>query len=236
MIGYLGDLFRTIVRDQASAPSPSSAAARAAAWIAGVRTEQGDAGVARELDEALKDLLERMDTVQVAVTGVGWVGGGIPSVERTLLDCIGAATREILLTAYSITSGSNRVLEALEKALATGVKCVLLVNQLEEQPADVRAFLLKVAREYPAVAAVYDWPRANGAEGLHAKVVVVDRSVALVGSANLSARGLVTAHELAVVVRGPAADLIGSVVDRVVAGGTVRRLLPLLSPPGSSSP
>jgi phosphatidylserine/phosphatidylglycerophosphate/cardiolipin synthase-like enzyme len=57
--------------------------------------------------------------------------------------------------------------------------------------------------------------RADGGgtgEGLHAKVLVADRSAALVGSSNLTFHGLVSSHELAVLVRGP---LAGEIADRI---------------------
>ena len=48
---------------------------------------------------------------------------------------------------------------------------------------------------------------------LHAKVVVADRLRAIVGSANLTAHGLLLAHELAVLLEGPAADDIAARID-----------------------
>jgi phosphatidylserine/phosphatidylglycerophosphate/cardiolipin synthase-like enzyme len=137
------------------------------------------------------------------------------------------------MSAYSMTSGSGRVLEALERALATGVRCTILVNKFDEQQASIQSFLLRLASEYPGHACVYDIPSDNGADGLHAKIMVADRAVALVGSANLSARGLVTAHELAVVIRGHSAEIIASVVDRLLGGAGAIRRYP--SQPGSSS-
>jgi len=50
---------------------------------------------------------------------------------------------------------------------------------------------------------------------LHAKVIAVDRKVALIGSSNLSRRGLQANHELAVVVEGTEVDVIASALDRL---------------------
>jgi len=52
---------------------------------------------------------------------------------------------------------------------------------------------------------------------LHAKVIVVDRKKALVGSANLSLRGLMNNHELGVVVEGPVAAEIARAIDMLMA-------------------
>jgi len=48
---------------------------------------------------------------------------------------------------------------------------------------------------------------------LHAKLIVVDRSIALVGSSNLSWKGLILNHELAVLIEGPTAAKVGNLID-----------------------
>jgi cardiolipin synthase len=57
---------------------------------------------------------------------------------------------------------------------------------------------------------------------LHAKVLVVDRSIALVGSANLSFHGMVSNHEMALVVRGPTAEVIAERFDMLARSAAVR--------------
>lgn len=52
---------------------------------------------------------------------------------------------------------------------------------------------------------------------LHAKLVVIDRQKAIVGSSNLSRRGLLTNYELALVVEGMAVAEIANVVDRLIS-------------------
>ncbi|HXG23887.1 MAG TPA: phospholipase D-like domain-containing protein [Chthonomonadales bacterium] len=51
---------------------------------------------------------------------------------------------------------------------------------------------------------------------LHAKVIVIDRRQAIVGSANLTAGGLGKNHEIAVLVEGEVAWEIASLIDRMV--------------------
>lgn len=197
----------------------------------------GSAALATEMADVVRNASHARDVVQVAVTGTGWIGGGVPSVERVLLEVIRAAKREVMLTAYSITTGSARVLEALEEALATGVRCVLLVDRFLEQPPSVRNTLERLVARYPYIANIHDWPRGDDAEGVHAKLVVADRAVALVGSANLSGRGLLTAHELAVVIRGPTAESIARLIDQLLQAPFIRRVSrPSEREPGSSIP
>ncbi len=52
-------------------------------------------------------------------------------------------------------------------------------------------------------------------EDLHAKVIVVDHNAALVGSANMTWKGLVGNHELAVLVSGEVASRVGMLLDKL---------------------
>jgi phosphatidylserine/phosphatidylglycerophosphate/cardiolipin synthase-like enzyme len=56
---------------------------------------------------------------------------------------------------------------------------------------------------------------------LHAKLVVADRNVALVGSSNLTLHGMVRSHEISVIIRGPAADAIAGRVDALLRSSLV---------------
>ena len=58
-------------------------------------------------------------------------------------------------------------------------------------------------------------PSENEGE-MHAKVLVFDREIAIVGSTNLSHRGLVSGHEIAVQVSGNPVKNIGEAIDRLL--------------------
>jgi len=75
--------------------------------------------------------------------------------------------------------------------------------------------LRHLGRSYPHLR-LYQFAAGNEGD-LHAKVIVIDRRLALVGSSNLSRRGLLTNHELALVVEGPAVAEIGRAMDRLLA-------------------
>jgi phosphatidylserine/phosphatidylglycerophosphate/cardiolipin synthase-like enzyme len=180
-------------------------------------------GFCEGVTQAVNELADKTDRVSLAVTGLGWLGEGVPAVERTLTDLLDAADREILLTVYSMTPGTGRVWESIEKALATGICCTLIANRLDEQHPDLRALFLELARRYPMTLHIYNYPGTAERDALHAKLVIVDRQVALVGSANLTFHGMVSAHELAVVVRGPTVELIASRVDMLLRSRLVQR-------------
>jgi phosphatidylserine/phosphatidylglycerophosphate/cardiolipin synthase-like enzyme len=185
----------------------------------------GVAGICAGITQAVNELADKTDRVSLAVTGLGWLGAGVPAVERTLTDLLDAAEHEILLTVYSMTPGTGRVWDAIEKALATGIRCTLIANRLDEQHHDLRAMFLGLARRYPVTLRIYTFTGADDRDALHAKLVIVDRRVALVGSANLTFHGMVSAHELAIVVRGPTVDLIAGRVDLLLRSRLVQSYL-----------
>ena len=150
----------------------------------------------------------------VVVTGVAWMGHGIGSIESTLERLFREAEQEITLTAYAISS-VDCLFEWLEASLARGVQVKLIVNRLATQPLDVVSRLRCLTDNYPHLH-LYDFVHEGEAD-LHAKVVVVDRRIALIGSSNLSRRGLLANHEIAVVVQGAGAAIAASALDRLFA-------------------
>ena len=51
---------------------------------------------------------------------------------------------------------------------------------------------------------------------MHAKAIVFDRNIAVVGSTNLSFNGLVANHEIAVMIEGPAVMKVVEAIDRLL--------------------
>jgi phosphatidylserine/phosphatidylglycerophosphate/cardiolipin synthase-like enzyme len=207
---------RLRIRDEAGTALSSEERRRLAAAVAEVLASRGQPALVAELGEGIAALAAKTDRVSLAVTGLGWLGGGVPAVERTLTELLAGAQQEILLTAYSMTPGTGRVWEALEAALATGIRCTLIAHRIDEQHSDLRALLLELRRRYPDPFSLYDFQGTDRSDVLHAKILVVDRRVALVGSPNLTFHGMMSAHELAVVVRGPAAEAIAGRIDRLL--------------------
>ena len=73
--------------------------------------------------------------------------------------------------------------------------------------------LAALSAEYPWVT-VADFTNRTGNQ-LHAKVVVVDRKKAVVGSANLTGPGMYANYETEVLLRNKPAWMLGKVVDRL---------------------
>jgi cardiolipin synthase len=149
----------------------------------------------------------------VVVTGIGWMGGGVGSIESALEQIFREAEQEIIVTAYSITSGADLLFDWMEAALMRGIKIRMVINRKDEQPPGVVNRLRNFARTYPHFH-LYNFA-ADGEADLHAKAIVADRRVALIGSSNLSRRGLLNNHELAVLIQGTAANDVASVIERL---------------------
>lgn len=116
-----------------------------------------------------------------------------------LADLISEAQSEVLLVSYA-TFPSADVRHALDSAVARGVKVTMLL----ERPADNPHYEGHVD-PFPGLAARHlYWPaheRPSGA-AMHAKILVIDRRIALVGSANLTGYGLERNLECGLLVRG----------------------------------
>lgn len=160
--------------------------------------------------------------VSVVVTGATWMGSGIGSIESALERLFREAQQEIALTAYSISSGTDRLFDWLEAAITRGVQVRLIINRLNNQPPDVVTRLRQLARTYSHFH-LYDFI-AEGDADLHAKTIVVDRRLALVGSSNLSRRGLFTNHELAIFLQDSAATDVARALDLLCASQYVVRI------------
>lgn len=166
--------------------------------------------------------------VRPVVTGAHWMGLGVGSVQTALSEMLGSARDEVMLTAYSITSGTT-VLSDLSRLAALGRRVTVIINRLTEQEDEEAVkLLLDISGKYCNFL-LYDFSPSDDSD-LHAKVVVVDREIALVGSSNLSWRGLSSNHELGVVIEGPPAREIASTLDALIRSGCLRG--PILARPG----
>lgn len=154
--------------------------------------------------------------VEVAVTGTDWLGAGLRSIDTALRELLEGAQDEVMLTAYSIGPQEDRIFKLIEASLARGVRITFVVNRLTSQPPTATQRLRALASTFGHFHLI-DYCPDDATGDLHAKVVVVDRRSALVGSSNLSFRGFVTNHEIAVIMSGPEAAQVGMAIDRLLA-------------------
>ncbi len=113
-------------------------------------------------------------------------------------DLIDEAARELILASYATVPG-RQVREALHAAAERGVSLTLLLERPQDNPnfqgnSDPFPGLSARRLAWPATARSPD-------AAMHAKVLVVDRRTALVGSANLTSRALEHNLECGLLVR-----------------------------------
>ncbi len=158
---------------------------------------------------------------------VVWTGpeSGVSSSRLTaaaVIDLINAARSEILLVSYA-THNEPSIKAALSAATARNVAVTLLAERHEDNPSYTAAGTpfsgLNVLRLH--------WPASSRPPGtaLHAKIIVVDDQVALVGSANLTSRAMESNLECGILIRGgPQPRAIRDHITGLHATGVLLRL------------
>jgi phosphatidylserine/phosphatidylglycerophosphate/cardiolipin synthase-like enzyme len=152
-------------------------------------------------------------TAQTVVTGLAWMGIGVRSVRAALKDLLRDAKNEVFLCAYSITGGADEILEEFEDCLKRGIKFKIVINRFHNQPQEIQEYFLNLVAIYP-YCQVYDFNDA--VEELHSKLIVVDRVVALIGSANLSRRGIKQNYELGIILHDEEVGTISKCFDSLL--------------------
>lgn len=153
---------------------------------------------------------------------VVWTGphSGVTTGRLTaavVVELIDAACREILVVSYA-THPDSRIAEAMCRASDRGVEITLLVERNEDNPSYLHPGA--VFADLPVIRLA--WPAAQRPHGasMHAKLIVVDREVALIGSANLTGHGMERNLECGVMVEGgeQPGDIVRHVHDLVARG------------------
>lgn len=145
------------------------------------------------------------------------MGSGLGSIESALYWLFEQANDEVTIVAYAISSAAAMLFEQLTGILQRGIRVRLLINRFSFQPPGVQQQIHELQRSFSHLVQVFSFtPQGNEAD-LHAKIILVDRRYALVGSANLSLRGLMDNHELGVIIEDAGAAEIARAVDLLLA-------------------
>jgi cardiolipin synthase len=182
------------------------------AYLAGLLT-----GTARAVERA-----RRHQSVSVVWTGPE---SGVSSSRLTaaaIIELINAARSQILLVSYA-THTEPSISTALSAAAARGVVVTLLAERHEDNPS-----YTALGTPFPGLNALrLHWPAGSRPPGaaLHAKIIVVDDQVALVGSANLTSRAMESNLECGILIRGgPHPRAIRDHITGLYAAGLLLRL------------
>lgn len=156
---------------------------------------------------------------------LGWRTSDLEPTEFAFRRMVGVALkRVVIMTPFLDVRGGEWLKQVLLSA-GPGVGRTLVLRSLED----------RTRNDYPEGFAVlapwlleqgvevynYSIPRSSGAgrETFHAKVVLCDRTVAYVGSSNLTSASLAHSMEMGVAVTGRAAEHVAVVLDAVLGAG-----------------
>lgn len=146
----------------------------------------------------------------ILATGELFTGYGTRSIGVVTEELIRSAKDEIQVMAYLITSLD--FVKLLVSTAEKGIKVVVVVNSLQEQPEAVRKMLGEAKKRHEHFQVKEFCRRGKGS--LHAKAIVADREKAIVGSANFTRAGMAGGnHEIAVLLDGRDAELLARLAD-----------------------
>ena len=147
------------------------------------------------------------DIVPVA-TGEAWIGFGVRSFRSVIRELIEGAQEQLVLTAYVLTDGE--VVKSIVLALERGVAVTVYLYDGGEGKTVTEAAkcVLHLQEEFP-----YLEVKIVNDRVLHAKIIVADSRKVLVGSANLTHRGLTSNYELGFLIED--SEIAGKILSLV---------------------
>lgn len=151
------------------------------------------------------------NSIDITLLGSGsrWIGSGIRSFKEVIREVLSEAHSQIVMTAYSINDYDT--LECLYRATENGVKVEIYVFTGDNRNIKTMEELKKISMKNGKMSVI----EIND-ETLHAKCVVVDDEIIVIGSANATLSGMESNYELGVKIHHPpTARLLVSVIRRL---------------------
>lgn len=159
---------------------------------------------------------------EIAWTGPATAAVPLRRVDQVIYSMLETASEEILLVTFAAYR-AERVLSALRVATDRGVRVRLVIELAQASGGKISFDGLQGFRAAVPAAQIYYWPvirrerNSAGAYGsMHAKCLVVDRSRAIVSSANLTDYALEANMELGLVVQRPVAARLAEHFDQLI--------------------
>lgn len=150
--------------------------------------------------------------IEVLATGPEFVKEGVRGIEPVIEEILREASEEIQITAFVFTLKALHIFDLIQLAAERGVKVTIIVNNMEQQAPKVTSKMKQLALNYNHVK-IMDFKGSDETPQLHAKVVVVDRKKAVVGSANFSWGGMYGNYEVGILVKGSHAWELAKIID-----------------------
>lgn len=162
------------------------------------------------------------ESVRILVTGRLWAGAkGARTTGPVLFEMMSGTRQELIMVAYRFTIAVPALRDAFEKVLARGCRVKLIIDSSGESNPNETRYFRGLTRSYSNIE-IWDFlekdTEGNPAQ-LHAKIVVSDRRLAVIGSANFSKNGLVENHELGIQIAGKPVTKLCDAIDQLLQDG-----------------
>jgi len=154
-----------------------------------------------------------MSDLQLCATGVRLFRQAVRAIGPAMNEMLSGTKAELQIATYLLLDAGGDLLEAIESVVSRGIKTMIVVNRLEDHPLIIREWAVRMNRSY-----LHFEARSYGGDApgqLHAKVVVCDRSHAILGSANLTTSAMNRNVEIGALVAGDTAWALASLVDEI---------------------
>lgn len=167
------------------------------------------------------------DDIKILATGNLLLGTlGVRTIGKVLLEMMRETKQELLIAAYRFTCSLPELRDGLESVLARGCNVQMILDAAEcENDMASEGYLSGLLQSSPNLQ-IWDFIGSKVQAGnetyvarLHAKVVLMDRKKAVVGSANFSRNGLMENHELAVQFSGKPVVGLARSIDKFLTRG-----------------
>jgi cardiolipin synthase len=158
-----------------------------------------------------------LQTIDVVWTGPASSVSTSRLTSAVVIELIDAASEEVLLVSFA-TRGEPSIAAALDRAAQRQVAITLLLERSDDNP-----HYTGPSDPFPGLRARrLTWPATSRPSGaaIHAKVIVIDRRTALIGSANLTGHALDHNLECGALIRGgpEPAQICDHMIGLVAAG------------------
>ncbi|MCY4491387.1 MAG: phospholipase D family protein [Thaumarchaeota archaeon] len=138
----------------------------------------------------------------IGVSGRYWIGGNEQGAYDLLVNSLLQAKSSIRIVAYSLGDRSgelDRIFGILREKINTGVRVQLIINRFWT----ITGYAQKQLKELEhRNFKLFNYEPQDERENLHAKIIIVDSTEILLGSANISKSGLFSNHEIVIKISG----------------------------------
>jgi len=144
-------------------------------------------------DAILGEKREKAKGVRVCVTGLRPKGlpYGVTDTFQTFLDLVTKATKEITIIGYHFTDGNNKLIKLLdERMVADRLRIKIITDHLLDRINDGNhRYITKWIKDVNYRCEIWSYEHPDPTKIMHIKCMLVDDTIAYIGSSNFSYHG-----------------------------------------------